>query len=89
MISLLFLMMGDEHSSLIDIWHLLWPVIKIPVNTCDTTKMGMICHRYGILAPVTVPVKPATWLPRVAPVLYPTCMMENQHQQDSIFLLGL
>ena len=43
MILLSFLMMGDEHGLLINIWHLLLPVIKIPVNTYDTAKMGTVC----------------------------------------------
>jgi hypothetical protein len=40
---------------------------EIPINTCDTTKMGMVCHRYGNSATVPVPIKPAGHLPWVYP----------------------
>ena len=60
MISLLFLVM-------INVWHLPQPVTQITMDTHDTTKMGMVCHRSGIPATVPIPVKPVGHLPWVYP----------------------
>ena len=45
---------------------------QIPVKNHDTAQMGMVCHRYSILATIPVPIKPSGHLPQVYPYLCPT-----------------
>lgn len=52
---------------MIKVWHLPWLVTQITMDTCDTPKMGMVCHMSGILATIPVPIKPVGCLPWVYP----------------------
>jgi hypothetical protein len=81
-ISSLFLVM-------INVWHLLWLVTQITVDTRDTAKMGMVCHRSSILATVPVPVKPVGHLPQVYPYPCYTLPIRCDTLQNAVIFVGL
>jgi hypothetical protein len=61
---------------MINVWHLPRLVTQITVDTHDTAKMGMVCHRSGILATVPIFIKPVGHLPWVYPYLCYTLSMD-------------